>query len=65
MLDVMICPRRSRARSIALEGGRRWTNRIEDVEVAEPDEDQEDVEVVGDAEREEHRGAGGKAVERQ
>ena len=40
-------------------------NRIEGVEVAEPDEDQEGVEVGGDAEREERRGASGKAVERQ
>ena len=40
-------------------------NRIEGVEAAEPDEDQEGVEVGGDAEREERRGASGKAVEKQ
>ena len=61
--DLLISSRRSRTRSIALEGGRRLTNRIEDVEVAEPDEDQEGVEVDGDAEHEEHRGASEKAVE--
>ena len=40
-------------------------NRIEDVEVAEPDEDQEGVDAGGDAERGEHGGARRQAVSRQ
>ena len=36
---------------------------IDDAGVAEPDEDHEGAEAGGDAEREEHRGAVGKAVE--
>ena len=57
-----IHPRRSRARSSTLEGGRRPPSCIEDLEVAELDEDQEGMEVAG---VKEHRGASGKAVERQ
>ena len=49
----------------ALEGDRRLTRHIEDVEVAEPNEDQDGVEAGGHVEREEHGGASRKAVARQ
>ena len=41
----------------------RLTIRIEDVDVAGPDENHEDAEAWRGAEREGHRGAGGNAVD--
>ena len=49
----------------ALEGDRRLTKHIEDVEVAEPSEDHDGVEAGGHVERGEHGGACGEAVARQ
>ena len=54
--------RRSRTRSNTLDGRRRATCCIEDLEVAELDENQEGMEVGG---VKEHRGAIGKVAERQ
>ena len=49
----------------ALEGDRRLTKHIEDLEVAVPSEDQDGVEAGGHVERGEYGGASRQAAARQ
>ena len=51
--------------SNTLEGDRRLTKHIEDVEVAEPSQDHDGVEAGGHVERRDHGGASRKVVARQ